>query len=282
MFRAWMDAFRSWFGKQGVAQLVGRLSLLLSLCALALSAPARAGTLDDIIKRGELRVAVQTQGPPFSFVNKAGERTGSSVELAKLMAKEMGVKVVFVDLDWDGLLPALISGKVDMLAADMTPTLARATKVAFTKPWLYVGQAVVTKSGSKFGSLNECKAKNARIAVLFGTTGEKMAKTVFPNGQIKSYKGAGSLLLDAVRNGQADCLMNDSSSVLAQMAGYPAGTFKMLPDLIGKEPLAFATRYESMDLLTWMNLFIDQTQLDGRLQANLDYWVNSTKWKSEN
>ena len=50
---------------------------------------ARAGTLEDIQKRGELRIAVQTQGPPFSLVNKNGERTGSSVELAKLMAKEM-------------------------------------------------------------------------------------------------------------------------------------------------------------------------------------------------
>src|SRR5687768_17538345 len=112
---------------------------------LGAAATANAGTLDDIQKRGELRIAVQTQGPPFSMLNKNGERTGSSVELAKLMAQEMGVKVVFLDLDWDGLLPALISGKADMLAADMTPTLARATKVAFTKPWLYIGPVVATK-----------------------------------------------------------------------------------------------------------------------------------------
>src|SRR5690606_22087944 len=120
------------------------LPAILLACAgtLGLSSAAGAGTLDDILKRGELRVAVQTQGPPFSMMNKKAERTGSSVELAKLMAKEMGVKVVFLDLDWDGLLPALISGKADMLAADMTPTLARATKVAFTKPWIYIGPMV--------------------------------------------------------------------------------------------------------------------------------------------
>src|SRR3990172_2202485 len=113
--------------------------LLACAASIGLTAAAHASTLDDILKRGELRVAVQTQGPPFSMVDKKGERTGSSVELAKLMAKEMGVKVVFLDLDWDGLLPALLSGKADMLAADMTPTLARATKVAFTKPWIYIG-----------------------------------------------------------------------------------------------------------------------------------------------
>ena len=249
--------------------------------AMGVCVSGQAGTLDDIVKRGELRVAVQTQGPPFSMVDKKGERTGSSVEMARLMAQEMGVKVVFLDLDWDGLLPALISGKADMLAADMTPTLARAMKVAFTKPWIYIGPMVATKEGSKFTSTSACKGPGTKIAVLFGSTGEKLAKTVFPKGEIKSYKGGGTLLLDAVKSGQADCLLNDSSAVTGQAAGYPKGTFKLMPELLGKEPLAFATRYDSLDLLTWMNLFIDQTLLDGRLQKNLDYWVNSTQWKDE-
>jgi polar amino acid transport system substrate-binding protein len=80
---------------------------------------ASAGTLDDIAKRGELRVAVQTQGPPFSMVDQAGARTGSAVELAELMAKEMGVKITFLDFDWDGLIPALLSGKADLLVAEV-------------------------------------------------------------------------------------------------------------------------------------------------------------------
>ena len=255
--------------------------LLACVGFLGAAVAAHASTLDDIVKRGELRVAVQTQGPPFSMVDKKGERTGSSVELAKLMAQEMGVKVVFLDLDWDGLLPALISGKADMLAADMTPTLARATKVAFTKPWIYIGPMVATKEGSKFTSTNACKAPGTKIAVLFGSTGEKLAKTVFPQGEVKSYKGGGTLLMDAVKTGQADCLLNDSSAVTGQAAGYPKGTFRLMPELLAKEPLAFATRYDSQDLLSWINLFIDLTMLDGRLQKNLDYWVNSQKWKEE-
>jgi polar amino acid transport system substrate-binding protein len=54
-----------------------------------------------------------------------------------------------------------------------------------------------------------------------------------------------------------------------------------MPGMLAKEALAFATRYDSLDLLTWANLFIDQTTLDGRLESNLDYWVNTTKWKEE-
>jgi polar amino acid transport system substrate-binding protein len=117
--------------------------------------------------------------------------------------------------------------------------------------------------------------------VLLGSTGEKNAKTAFPDADIKSYKGGGPLLLDAVNNGQADCGVNDVSAVKGQTAAYPAGTFTVMPEMLSKEPLAFATRYDSQDLLIWMNLFLDQTALDGRLQKNLDYWVNSDAWKKD-
>ena len=247
----------------------------------SIAAAANAGTLDDIAKRGELRVAVQTQGPPFSLVDAAGERTGSSVELAELMAKEMGVKITFLDFDWDGLIPALLSGKADLLVADMTPTLARGMKVAFTKPYMYTGSTVFTKAGGKFNTTGDCKAKGTKIAVLLGATGEKEAKAAFPDAEIKSYKGGGPLLLDAVNNGQADCGVNDISAVKGQVAAYPAGTFTVMPEMLSKEPLAFATRYDEPDLLIWMNQFLDQVTLDGRLQKNLDYWVNSDNWKKD-
>ena len=89
-------------------------SILLITAAVLVwgaSGSAWADTLQEIIQRGELRVAVQTQGAPFSFIDKNGERTGSSVEFCKLMAKEMGVKIKFLDYDWDGLIPALMSKK---------------------------------------------------------------------------------------------------------------------------------------------------------------------------
>ena len=114
--------------------LTGLMSVVL---AIGLVSAVNAGTLDDIAKRGELRVACQTQGPPFSFIDKNGKRTGSSVEFCQLMAKEMGVKVKFLNYDWDGLIPALLSKKADMLAADMTPTLKRAMKIAFSQPYIY-------------------------------------------------------------------------------------------------------------------------------------------------
>jgi len=242
---------------------------------------ARAGTLDDILARGELRVAVQTQGPPYSFMDKSGNRAGSAIALTELMAKEMSVKVTYLDFDWDGLIPALMSGKADILAADMTATLSRATKVAFTKPWIHVGSVAFTTAGGDFKSLEDCKKPGATVAVILGSTAEKNMPKYFPDATVKAFKGGGTVVLDAVASGQAQCGVNDNTAIAAQIPNYPENTFTVFPEMLSAEPLAYAVRYDSQDLLIWSNLFIDTVTLDGRLKDNLDYWVNSNKWQAD-
>ena len=249
--------------------------------AVGMVSSVYAGTLDDIAMRGELRVACQTQGPPFSFVDRNGNRTGSSVDLCRLMAKEMGVKVKFLNYDWDGLIPALLSKKADMLAADMTPTLKRAMKIAFSTPFMYTGSVVFTKTNSPFKSFEDCKKPGLTIAVLLGSTGETDASKAFPEAKLKSYKGGGPLLIDAVLKGHADIGVNDRSAVTGQLANFPPNSIRILPGQLTKSPLAFAVRYDSQDLLEWINLFFLHIRLDGRLDKNLDYWVNSLAWKKD-
>jgi polar amino acid transport system substrate-binding protein len=256
-------------------------ALVALVFVLGLVSAVNAGTLDDIAKRGELRIAVQTQGPPFSFVNKKGERTGSSVELVKLMAEEMGVKPVFLDFDWDGLIPALLAKKADVLAADMTPTLKRAMRIAFSTPFMYTGSVAFTKADSPIKTLEDCRKPGRTIAVLLGSTGETDAKRAFPEAELKSYKGGGPLLIDAVLKGHADFGVNDSSAVTGQKANFPPNSIRILPDMLSKLPLAFAVRYDSMDLLEWINLFFLHISLDGRLDQNLNYWVNSLEWTED-
>ena len=242
---------------------------------------ASAGTLEEIAQRGELRIAVQTQGAPFSFVDKNGERTSSSVELCELIAKEMGVKVKFLNYDWDGLIPALLSKKADMLAADMTPTLKRAMKIAFTDPYMYTGSVVFVKQDSPIQTLEDVKKAGTKIAVLLGSTGENDAKKAFPEATLKTYKGGGPLLINAVLAGHTDAGVNDGSAVRGQAASFPPNSVRILEGQLSKSPLAFAVRYDSPDLLRWLNLFFLHISLDGRLDDNLNYWVNSLDWKKE-
>jgi len=117
--------------------------------------------------------------------------------------------------------------------------------------------------------------------VLLGSTGETDAKNSFPKAELKSYKGGGPLLIDAVLQGQADFGVNDSSAVTGQMANFPPNSIRILPDLLSKLPLAFAVRYDSQDLLELVNLFFLNAGLDGRLEQNLNYWVNTLDWKKD-
>jgi len=242
---------------------------------------ASAGTLDEIAKRGEIRIAVQTQGAPFSFVGRNGERTGSSIDLCEMIAKEMGVKVKFLNYDWDGLIPALLSKKADMLAADMTPTLKRAMKIAFAEPYMYTGSVVFVKQDSPIKTLEDVKKKGTKLAVLLGSTGENDAKTAFPDAELKTYKGGGPLLINAVMAGHTDAGVNDGSAVVGQAASFPPNSVRILEGQLSKSPLAFAVRYDSPDLLSWLNLFFLHTSLDGRLDDNLNYWVNTLDWKKD-
>jgi polar amino acid transport system substrate-binding protein len=261
---------------------VFRLSVIATVAILfVLGGIASAGTLEEISKRGELRVACQTQGAPFSFVDKNGDRTGSSVELVEMIAKEMGVKVKFLNYDWDGLIPALLSGKADMLAADMTPTLKRAMKISFVDPYMYTGSVVFVKQDSPLKSIEDTKKPGIKLAVLLGSTGENDAKKAFPEAKLKTYKGGGPMLLNAVMAGHTDGGVNDGSAVRGQSASYPPNSIRILDGQLSKSPLAFAVRYDSTDLRDWLNLFFLHTKLDGRLDANLDYWVNSLDWKKD-
>jgi len=255
--------------------------LLAFLMVVGFATMVFAGTLDEIAQRGELRVACQTQGPPFSFIDKNGKRAGSSIELCEMLAKDMGVKVTFLDFDWDGLIPALLSKKADILAADMTPTIKRAMKIGFTKPFMYTGSVAFVKANSPIKTVEDAKKAGLKAAVLLGSTGETDAKNSFPKAELKSYKGGGPLLIDAVLQGQADFGVNDSSAVIGQMANFPPNSIRVLPDLLSKLPLAFAVRYDSMDLLEMVNLFFLNAGLDGRLEQNLNYWVNTLDWKKD-
>ena len=87
------------------------------------------------------------------------------------------------------------------------------------------------------------------------------------------------MIVQALLAGHVDAGVNDGSAVRGQAAAFPPNSLRILEGQLSKSPLAFAVRYDSSDLRDWLNLFFLHTKLDGRLDANLDYWVNSLEWK---
>jgi len=261
--------------------------LLVSLMAMVLTVgmvgASMAGTLADIVKRGELRVAVQSGAAPYAFVDKNGQQTGSMVEFTREMATRMGVKLKILDFDWDGLIPALLSGKADILAADMTPTLKRALKITFTDPWYYVQPCIFTKTDAPYQTLEDVNKSGVTVGVLLGSTGETIAKKSLPNAEIKTYKGGGRMIVQALLAGHVDAGVNDDLAVLTVLPDYPPNSIRLLDKRLGtgKDPLAFAVRHESVNLWQWINLFFKTIRADGTYQKNIAYWMESADWKKE-
>ena len=254
----------------------------LGLCALGLSVfaqSASADVVDDIIKRGELRVAVQTQGPPVSYVDTKGNRTGFAVELVQMMADDMGVKLKLLDYDWKGLIPAVKSGKADFLAADMTPKATRALILNFTRPYMYSRNVIYSKKSASFVTWQDACVKGNSIAVVQGSSNVGVLKAKCPLATIKEFAGGGPAVAQAVAADRADAGINDEASAKGYMVEYPE--FKILHGAPDRGPLSFATRPDETHLLTWMNNYIMLIEADGRLDKLKNYWMFSTDWKTE-
>ncbi len=256
---------------------------LAVVLTVGMVATAAAGTLADIVKRGELRVAVQSGAAPYAFVDKNGNHTGSMVEFAREMAERMGVKMKILDFDWDGLIPALLSGKADILAADMTPTLKRALKITFCDPWYYVQPCVFTKTGASYQTLEDVDKPEVTVGVLLGSTGETIAKKILTKAKIKSYKGGGRMVVQALLAGHVDAGVNDDLAVLTVLPDFPPNSIRLLDKRLGqgKDPLAFAVRQDSVNLWQWINLYFKTIHADGTYQKNVAYWMESTDWKKD-
>ncbi len=260
------------------------VSIVLAIVVtLFLTGISFAGTLTEIVKRGELRVAVQSGAAPYAFIDKNGVHTGSMVDFAQGMADSMGVKLKVLDFDWDGLIPALLSGKADILAADMTPTLKRALKITFADPWIYVQPCIFTKTGASYQTLEDINKPGVTVGVLLGSTGETIAKQYLTNAEIKSYKGGGRMVVQALLAGHVDAGVNDDLAVLTVLPDFPPNSIRLLDKRLGqgKDPLAFAVNHESVNLWQWINLYFGTIRSNGIYDKNIAYWMEGIEWKKD-
>jgi len=261
-----------------IKQLFTVVTGILALGLLGIGA-ANADVVDDIVKRGELRVAVQTQGPPVSFVDKNGKRTGFAMEVITMMAKDMGVELKILDYDWKGLIPAVTSGKADFLAADMTPNAKRTLKLSFTEPYLYSDVVLYAKKSMGFSSWQDACQAGKTVAVVQGSSNVGLLKAKCSDAQIKEFSGGGPAVAQAVAADRADAGINDQASAAGYVIEYP--DFEVLDGALKKWPLSFATRPDEVHLLRWLDNYFMLIRNDGRLDQLADYWMRGPAWKAD-
>ncbi len=165
----------------------------------------------------------------------------------------------------------------------MTPTLKRALKITFADPWTYVQPCIFTTTGASYKVLKDVNKPSVTVGVLLGSTGETIAKKCLPKAKIKSYKGGGRMIVQALIAGHVDAGVNDDLAVLTVLPDFPPNSIRLLDKRLGKgkDPLAFAVRHESVNLWQWINLYFKTARSDGTYDANIKYWLETTEWKKD-
>jgi polar amino acid transport system substrate-binding protein len=242
----------------------------------------KQSTLEGILKKGELRVGFEAGYMPFEMTDKKGGYVGFDIDMAKEMAKAMGVKFVPVNTAWDGIIPSLITDKFDIIMSGMTVTQERNLKINFANPYIIVGQTILInkEDKSKIKSYKDLNNPKYIVTSKLGTTGEQAVQRLIPKCTYKSFETEPEAALEVV-NGKADAFVYDLPYCVVFMAQQGAGKLVFLDKPFTYEPLAWAIRKGDPDFINWLNNFLNQIKNDGRYDRIYNKWIKSTGWIKE-
>jgi polar amino acid transport system substrate-binding protein len=175
--------------------------------------------LDEIKQRGKIKIGSTLKYPPQMYRDSNGEPAGYDVELMKMLANDMKVELEVVDMDFPGLIPALLAGKVDMLSVGLVNTPERALTLEFTDGYVPYRQVVVVPKNSSAKNIGDLNVKGMKITALMGSTAENIAKMKFPNAEITGFNQQEAMM--EVTSGRADGHVAEEYLAMPLVAKYP-------------------------------------------------------------
>ena len=239
-----------------------RRFLLFALASFAATACRRAPDASV------LRVGLDPTYPPFEMRDNAGHLTGVSVDLAEAIGKHLGRRVEFVPMDFQGLEPALKTGKIDAIISSMTATPERAKRIAFSKPYVENGLCLLVPANSNLEGIDSLDQPGRTVVVRTGTTGHTYASQFLTKAKVIPQELAESCA-NEVLNGNVDAFLYDQLSVLEYASRHP-GKVKAIARPFQKEPWAVAVRKEDTTLLDGINAALDAMGEAGPLADAFD------------
>lgn len=241
--------------------------------------PAAGGAVPpEILRRGVLRVGMEPGYMPFELTANNGEIIGFDVDLAKQAAREMGVKLEIVSTAWNGIIPALLADKFDLLWSGMTVTEAREKVVDFV-PYITIGQTVVIRRELQgvVRSYRDLNSARYRVGSKLGTTGEQAAKRYIPKATYLSYEAEQEGVMDLV-NGKIDAFVYDMPFNAIATAVKGRGRLVHLDTPFTKEVLGMALPKNKPEFRRWLTAFMARAQQNGSYREKYNSWFREQKW----
>jgi len=234
--------------------------------------------MDRILKKGELVVGITGTQPPLNATTKDGKIIGFDADIATAIAMSIGVKIKFSKMAFSELLPALETGKVDMILSSMTMTLKRNVKVAFVGPYYISGKGILTK-GQTIAAMQTADGLNKpefKIAVLKNSTSQEFVEKTAPKAELVTTNSYDEAL---------EMLFQDKINAL--IADYPFCAFTAFryedKELVAGqskltfEPLGIAVPEDTL-LINWLQNFLMMLEGSGQMKILNQRWFQDGSW----
>jgi cystine transport system permease protein len=249
------------------------LILLLAVPILA-AGRARAQAGGDPVKvRGVLRVGMEGTYPPFNYQAADGHLTGFEVDLAKALAKRMGVRADFQPAPFAGLLAGLDVGRIDVVINQVTITEARKRKYAFTAPYSISGIQMIVRKGDGGRYHGPADLVGKRVGVGLGTNYEQWLRTNQPGALIQTYDDDPTKYQD-LRLGRIDVVLNDRLTAIDMMR-RTGGVFVGAGAPFARQEMGVAMRRDQPALLADLNDALAAMKADGELARISNAWFGA-------
>ena len=236
-------------------------------------------TLEQILKRGVLRVGMATF-VPWAMKDKTGKLIGFEIDVASRLAKDMGVKVEFVPTKWAGIIPALLTGKFDVIIGGMGITSKRNLKVNFTITYEHSGMSMVAnkKLAAGFNSLEDFNKPEVILTARLGATPVAAAKKFMPKAQLRQFDGETQIFQEVI-NGRAHAAVSSAPTPAQYAFKNSDKLFLPLKETFTKEPIGFVVRKGDFDTLNYFNNWITVVKAEGWLHERQYYWFRTMEWE---
>lgn len=270
--------------KKWLIAMVAIVMVVLAGCGAKDDSSKDGGSNDDstiskVEKDKKLIIGTNAGYYPFEMIDKDGKMVGYDIDVATALAKSMGATVEVKQFGFDALIPALQTGKIDMIFAGMTITKERENAVSFADAYYETGQGVMVRNDSKIKDLKEVDEKGKTVVVQIGTTGSIVAKKELKNAEIKEYEDFPSAAL-AVQQGQADALVYDEPAIKVY-ALQNEGKVKALDGLLATDKLGIAIKKGDEKTVKYVNDFLKEYLGSKEEEETKKKWFEDSNWLNQ-
>jgi polar amino acid transport system substrate-binding protein len=236
-------------------------------------------TVEQVLKRGVLRVGMSTF-VPWAMKDKTGKLIGFEIDVATRLAEDMGVKVEFVPTKWAGIIPALLTGKFDVIIGGMGILPGRNLKVNFTIPYDETGMSMVAHKelAAGYKSLEDFNRPDVVLAVRLAATPVAAAQKFMPKAQLRKFDDE-SQAVQELLNGKAHAVVASAPMPAFQALKHSDKLFLPLKGPFTSEPIGFALRKGDVDTLNFFNSWITVVKAEGWLGERKNYWFETRDWE---